>query len=404
MSTIKFKRRTTGAAGAPASLKSGEPALNMVDSTLYAGFGDDGAGNATSVVPIGGTGAFVALTGAQTVAGVKTFTSSPIVPDATGATQAASKGQVDTALAAKAPLASPALTGAPTAPTPATNDNSTTLATTAFVKAQGYLGAGTSHSALAAPIGDVAWGGFKLTGLADPVSPQDAATKAYVDAARQGLDVKDSVRVATTANLAAVSGLLTIDGVTLVAGDRVLVKDQTTASANGIYVAASGGWTRATDADTSAKVTSGLFCFVSEGTVNADSGWVLTTDGAIVLGTTSLAFAQFSGAGAVTAGNGLAKSGNTLSVTGTTNRISVSGTGVDIAATYAGQTSITTLGTIVDGTWNASLVGLAYGGTGANLSGAADGAIFKKSGSSLVVAAAGTDYLDPNSTVDGGTF
>lgn len=404
MATIKFKRRTSGAAGAPASLKSGEPALNFMDNVLYAGVGDDGSGNATSILALGGPGAFVSLTGAQAVGGVKTFTSSPIIPDATGATQAASKGQVDTALAAKAPLASPALTGTPTAPTTATGDNSTTIATTAFVKAQGYVAAGVSLSAFGAPTGDVAWGGYKLTGLADPVNAQDAATKAYVDAARQGLDVKGSVRVATTANLAALSGLLTIDGVTVVAGDRILVKDQTAGAANGIYAAASGAWSRATDADTSAKVTAGLFCFVEEGTTNADSGWVLSTNGAITLGTTALAFAQFSGAGTVTAGNGLSQAGNVLSAVGTAGRITVSGAGIDISATYAGQASIVTLGTIATGVWQATAVGLAYGGTGANLSGATDGAIFKKSGTALVAAVAGTDYLDPSSTIDGGTF
>jgi hypothetical protein len=165
----------------------------------------------------------------------------------------------------------------------------------------------------AAPTGSVALNSQKITGLADPVSAQDAATKAYVDATAQGLDVKASCRCATTADLA-LSGLAAIDGVTPVAGNRVLVKNQSAGAQNGIYVAAAGSWSRATDANTSAKVTGGLFVFVEEGTVNADSGWVLATNDAITLDTTALTFSQFSGAGQITAGTGLAKSGNTLSV------------------------------------------------------------------------------------------
>jgi hypothetical protein len=139
------------------------------------------------------------------------------------------------------------------------------------------------------------------------------ATLEYVDAVKQGLDVKDSVRVATTGNVT-LSGAQTIDGVAVVAGNRVLVKNQTTASENGVYVVAAGAWTRADDANADADVTAGLFTFVEEGTINQDSGWVLTTNGAITLGTTNLAFTQFSGAGSVTAGAGLTKDGNTLDV------------------------------------------------------------------------------------------
>ncbi len=206
--------------------------------------------------------------------------------------------------------------------------------------------------------------------VADPTDAAHIATKGYVDAARQGLDVKDSVRVASVAPVAIASALEAgdvIDGVTLVAGDRVLLKDQSTASENGIYVAvASGAASRATDADTSAKVTTGMFTFVAEGTVNGDNGFVLTTNDTITLGTTGLTFVQFSGAGQVIAGDGLTKSGNTLDVVGTTDRITVNADSVDISANYVGQSSITTLGTITTGVWNGTDVAVADGGTGAS--------------------------------------
>lgn len=166
--------------------------------------------------------------------------------------------------------------------------------------------------------------------VAAPVNDLDAANKGYVDAARTGLDVKESVRVATTAAITIASDLEngdTIDGITLATGDRVLVKDQSTASENGIYVvAASGAASRATDADSNAEVTAGMFTFVAEGTTNADKGFVLTTDDAITVGTTSLTFTQFSGAGQITAGDGLSKTGDTLDV-----NVAAAG-GIEIAA------------------------------------------------------------------------
>ena len=137
--------------------------------------------------------------------------------------------------------------------------------------------------------------------------------KAYVDAVKQALDIKDSVKVATTGNIT-LSGAQTIDGIAVSAGDRVLVKSQSTASENGIYVVAAGAWSRADDANISAEVTPGMFVFVEEGNSTGDNGYVLTTDAPITLGSTNLVFTQFSGAGQIDAGDALSKTGNRLDV------------------------------------------------------------------------------------------
>jgi hypothetical protein len=430
---IQVKRRASGAAGAPAALKSGELAYNMVDSVLYIGHGDDGSGNATSILVIGGVGGAVLLSGNQSIDGVKTFTSSPLLP------------------------------------TPSSSDNSTKAATTAFVKAQGYLVANAAITGatktkitydanglvtagadltagdipaltsakisdfdtqvrasrldqMAAPTADVSLDGHKLTNVTDPSNPQDAATKAYVDAHAAGVDPKESVRLATAAALptntrsgnvltASANGALTVDGTAVAVNDPVLVKDESSGLKNGIYTVtatgdASNPWvlTRRADADTSAKVTSGLFVFVTEGSANDNSGWTLTTNDPITLNSTALSFVQFSGAGQIVAGAGLTKTGNTLDVVGTAARIVVNADSIDIDAGYVGQTSITTLGTIATGTWQGTVIAGAYGGLGAALSTITDGALLKRSGTAVVTATVGTDYLSNASTIDGGTF
>ncbi len=198
------------------------------------------------------------------------------------------------------------------------NSNITSLSglTTALTVAQGGTGAITGPLALVS-LGALAKGGDTMTGLltlsADPTNALHAATKQYVDAVAQGLDPKASVRAATTANIT-LSGAQTIDGVACVAGNRVLVKNQTTGSQNGIYIVASGAWTRATDADTSAKVTAGMYCFVEEGTTLAATGWNLLTL-AITLGTTALVFSQFGAATSYSAGAGITFNGSVISAT-----------------------------------------------------------------------------------------
>jgi hypothetical protein len=235
----------------------------------------------------------------------------------------------------------------------------------------------------------------RITSVATPTQATDAANKAYVDSAKSGLSVKYPARVATTTNLSVTASgsgagktltnngtqaALVIDSVPLSVGDRVLVKDQATTTNNGIYTVTNAGsvstfWvlTRATDFDgatTLGTVTVGAFVFVQEGTVNANNGYVVqdVTAGTptITVDTGAIVFVQFSGAGEITAGNGLTKTGNTIDVVGTTNRIVANADNIDISASYVGQTSLTTLGTITTGTWNGTIIGATYGGTGIN--------------------------------------
>jgi len=176
--------------------------------------------------------------------------------------------------------------------------------------------------------GDQSMGDNKLTSVATPTADGDAVNKAYADSIASGLDIKESVRVATTANIT-LSGEQTIDGVAVVDGDRVLVKDQTAGEDNGIYVASTGSWVRSDDANSDAEVTAGLFTFVEEGTANADSGWVLSTNNPITVGTTVLAFTKFSTAGEIIAGDGLTKTGSTIDV-GAGNGITVNADSIEI--------------------------------------------------------------------------
>lgn len=313
---------------------------------------------------------------------------------------------------------------------------------------------GTNSNVNLAPsgTGTVDVGSARITSLATPTQSTDAATKAYVDATATGLDVKQSVRMATTANLTATASgtglgktltnsgsfaVFAVDGVTAVVGNRVLVKNQATTADNGIYTVTTVGtvstnWvlTRATDADNftpTTEVTPGMFTFIEEGSSLANTGWVLSTTGTITLDTTGLTFTQFSGAGTYLASNGVQLVGNTFSVNlgtnssltttggtlqvdsgiagngltytngvidvvGTSNRISVSADAIDISTSYVGQNTITTLGTITTGTWNANVLTYAYGGTGQSSYAKGD-ILYASAANTLSKLAAGTDGM-----------
>ena len=489
--TIRIKRTTT--TSRPTSLANAELAFIEGSSILVYGTGTGGAGGtATSIVDIGGSGAFLGLAAGltSTVAGTVTFSggvtfsgTTSLGNTATATTQSASDNSTKVATTAYVKsqnyLTAESFTGTVTSvaltlpniftvsgsPVTTTGTLSATLASqtaaTVFAAPSGAAGAPSFRALVAAdiptltaskisdfattaqsyrldqfaqPTADVAFNSRKITGLADPTNAQDAATKSYVDAARLGLDVKDSVRVATTANIT-LSGTQAIDGVNVVAGDRVLVKDQSTALQNGIYVVAVGSWTRASDANLSSEVTPGLFVFVEEGTANDNTGWVLSTNAPITLDTTALAFAQFSGAGQITAGGGLTRTGNTIDVvTANAARIVVNADSIDLATTgvtastyksvtvdvygriTAGTNPTTLAGYgITDAQSQITATGVLKGGGAGSVSAAVAGTdyqaaitasgLLKGAGAGSVSAAvAGTDYLSPSSDIDGGSY
>ena len=299
--------------------------------------------------------------------------------------------------------------------------------------------------------------------VATPVDPNDAANKAYVDAVAEGLHIHASVQAATTAAITGsvtydngTSGvgatvttdtpINTLDGYSLVNGDRILIKNQANTGHNGIYIRTSSTvFTRAADFNTVAEIASGDFLFVSNGTVNGKTGWVNTSK-SITVGTTAVVFEQFSGAGTYIAGSGLAFTGNTidivlqtngglevvsdelglksttagsgltfssgvLNIGGTADRITVNNDSIDISGTYVGQNTITTLGTISTGTWQGTTIATIYGGTGNTsysigdiLVGAASNALNKLSigTTGQVLQSNGTTLVYGD--VDGGTY
>ena len=277
--TIRIKRST--GSSAPTTLENAELAFSEGNEVLYIGKGTGGSGgSATTINAIGGKGKFF---------------------------------DTDTTRTTNHVLAG-AASGSAAAPTfrALVSDDIPSIAHTKISDFDAGVRVNTLAE-MAAPAAAVSLNSQKITSLATPTATADAATKGYVDSVSQGLDVKDSVKVATTANIT-LSGTQTIDGVAVSADERVLVKDQSTASQNGLYLCKASTWARTSDLAAGANAA-GMFTFVEQGTVNADNGFSCTSNsGSAVVGTNNLVFSQFSGAGSVTAGDGLDKSGNTMSV------------------------------------------------------------------------------------------
>jgi len=312
---------TTPAAGAFTTLSASSgftgALVGNVTGNLTGNVTGNVAGNLTGNVVSSGTSTFAAITMSGAIAmGTSKITG---LGEPTLAQDAATKNYTDTGLALKLSLTGGTMSGA------------------------------------------IAMGTSKITGVGDPTAAQDVATKSYVDTVSQGLDAKASCRVATTANIT-LSGAQTIDGIAVVAGDRVLVKDQTTTANNGIYLCAASTWTRTTDADAWTELPA-AFVFVEVGTLNANNGYVCTVAAGGTLGTTAITWTQFSGAGQITAGLGLTKTGNTIDVgTASSSRIVVNANDIDLAttgvsaATYQSMT-VDTYGRVTAGTNPTTLAG-----------------------------------------------
>jgi len=263
----------------------------------------------------------------------------------------------------------------------------------------------------------------------DPTSALQLATKQYVDAVAEGLHIHASCAAATTGTLASITGgtvtynngtagvgatltlsvaLTTLDGYTLLNGDRVLVKNEATTANNGIYTWATGGTvlTRATDFDTATEMASGDFTFVTNGTLYANTGWVQTNP-VTVVGTSPVTWIQFSGAGTYTAGTGLTLTGSQFSITNTAVTAAAYGSATQTGTftvnaqgqlTLAGNTTVTpAVGSITGlGTGVATALAIAIGSAGAPVT--FNGALGTPS-SGTVTNLTGTASININGTV-----
>ena len=273
--TIRIKKRAaSGSAGAPSSLSPSELAFNENDLKLYYGFGDNGSTppSASSIITVGGAGAFFNKTDTRS---------------------------------ANAILAGPT-SGSDAAPT-FRSLVAADIPSIAHTKISDF-----DTGVQANRVDQLASATNPVSGVT-PTADAHFATKGYVDSTSEGLDVKDSVKVATTANIT-LSGTQTIDGVAVSADERVLVKNQSTASQNGLYLCKAGSWVR-TDDLAAGVDAAGMFTFIEQGSTNGDQGFVCTSNkGSAVVGTNNLSYTQFSGSGDVTGGDGITKSGSEFSV------------------------------------------------------------------------------------------
>lgn len=323
--TIRIKRRAQGGgAGAPTTMANGELAMNEHNDVLWYGEGTGGAGGtATQAIPVGGSGAFVALSGNQTsIAGEKTFTN---------LLRAANGMKVGTSNLF--------------------SENAGTLVADSIV----------------VNTGTVTFENGATIVVPAPSAGNHPATRDYVDnLVSSGVVWLAAAKVATVDNIS-LSGIpSTIDGVSVEAGDRILVKSQTSAAQNGVYVVASGAWSRATDFDavSSAEISSGKSIFVQSGTATGGTSWVLSTTGTITLGTTPLTWTQI--------GGGQSETGKNVGDSGLNLFVSKVGTELEIRK-LVGNTS-TGISIDAPGDLNGSArisistVPLANGGLGTNAS------------------------------------